>query len=330
MSELKEIQGNFEHILPEVIFEAVEKLGGRCSGRFLPLNALENRVYDVEMEEGFRVSNVIAKFYRPGKWNREEILAEHCFLGEAMARNVPVVCPLADDDGNTLFKQSDIFCAFFPKIRGRVEPELNEARLKKVGHYLARLHEVGKNLKKVKRGILSPETYGKDAIKTLREIDVIPEQFKSRVFGIAEECCEAMMPLFKNAACHLVHGDCHVGNVLWNGDQPTFVDFDDIVYSSPAQDLWMLAGGTDEYGLKNWSYILSGYEEIKPFDYPSIRLAEALRALRVLHFSAWIARRRCESQFMRTFPYFGTEKYWFEQIETLSTQLEIIRNLLCS
>jgi hypothetical protein len=43
---------NFLQIVPEVIFDAAETLGGRCTGRFYTLHALENRVYDIEMEEG--------------------------------------------------------------------------------------------------------------------------------------------------------------------------------------------------------------------------------------------------------------------------------------
>jgi Ser/Thr protein kinase RdoA (MazF antagonist) len=63
------MQDNFLQILPEVIFEAAEKLGGRCTGRFYALNALENRVYDIEMEQG---PHVIVKFYRPGRWSRAD------------------------------------------------------------------------------------------------------------------------------------------------------------------------------------------------------------------------------------------------------------------
>jgi len=92
---------NFLQILPEVIFDAAEKLGGRCTGRFYALHALENRVYDIEMEEG---PHVIIKFYRPGRWSRATIQAEHDFLKALEAGEIPVVCPLTDDKEQSISK----------------------------------------------------------------------------------------------------------------------------------------------------------------------------------------------------------------------------------
>ena len=71
---------NFCDILPEVVFDAVETLGGRCTGRSLVLNAMENRVYDVELEDE---SHVVIKFYRPGRWDKATIQAEHNFTRTA-------------------------------------------------------------------------------------------------------------------------------------------------------------------------------------------------------------------------------------------------------
>ena len=92
---------NFLQILPEVIFDAAEKLGGRCTGRFYALNAMENRVYDIEMEEGPRV---VIKFYRPGRWSRATIQTEHDFLKALEKSEIPVVCPLTDDKGQSIFR----------------------------------------------------------------------------------------------------------------------------------------------------------------------------------------------------------------------------------
>ena len=92
---------NFLQILPEVIFDAAETLGGRCTGRFYALHALENRVYDTEMEEG---PHVIIKFYRPGRWSRATIQAEHDFLKALEASEIPVVCPLIGRQGTKYFR----------------------------------------------------------------------------------------------------------------------------------------------------------------------------------------------------------------------------------
>ncbi|NDG26643.1 MAG: hypothetical protein EB120_05660 [Proteobacteria bacterium] len=153
------VLNSFDHLLPEVIFEAVEKLGGRCTGRFLALNAMENRVYDVEMEEG---PHLIIKFYRPGRWSQQTIQAEHDFLLKVEAAEVPVVVPLKDSSGCTLFKKNDIFYAVFPKRPGRLEPELNHEQLKRLGRFLARIHTVGDSIKNAPRGKLNPQTYGRD------------------------------------------------------------------------------------------------------------------------------------------------------------------------
>ena len=110
---------NFLQILPEVIFDAAEKLGGRCTGRFYALNAMENRVYDIEMEEG---PHVVVKFYRPGRWSRATIQAEHDFLKALEASEIPVVCPLADAKGQSIFEINKVMFTIFPKRPGRLLP----------------------------------------------------------------------------------------------------------------------------------------------------------------------------------------------------------------
>ena len=66
----------FTELLPERIFTFAERFGGVATGRFLGLNALENRVYEVELEyddgseESGRMEKRIVKFYRPGRWSR--------------------------------------------------------------------------------------------------------------------------------------------------------------------------------------------------------------------------------------------------------------------
>jgi Ser/Thr protein kinase RdoA (MazF antagonist) len=106
---------NFLKILPEVIFEAAETLGGRCTGRLYALNALENRVYDIEMEEG---PHVIIKFYRPGRWSRATIQAEHYFLKALEESEIPVVCPLTDDKGQSIFEINQVIVYLLPETSG--------------------------------------------------------------------------------------------------------------------------------------------------------------------------------------------------------------------
>ena len=236
---------NFLQILPEVIFDAAEKLGGRCTGRFYALNAMENRVYDIEMEEG---PHVVIKFYRPGRWSRATIQTEHDFLKALEKSEIPVVCPLTDDNGQSIFEINEVLFTIFPKRPGRLEPELNTEQLTRLGRFLARLHNVGATVKGAPRLRLDPQTYGREPLKFLTDGNFIPMQLASRFETIVTQICDAIGPRFEDVNYVLLHGDCHCGNILWDRDAPYFIDFDDMLYAPPVQDIWMLTGGDDDYG----------------------------------------------------------------------------------
>jgi len=108
---------------------------------------------------------------------------------------------------------------------------------------------------------------------------------------------------------------------LVGGRGAFFVDFDDMVRGPCVQDLWLLAAGKDDEARRQRSVLLDGYEQFREFDYRSLRLIEPLRALRFIHFSAWIARRWEDPAFPRVFPDFGTERYWAEELTSLREQL---------
>jgi Ser/Thr protein kinase RdoA (MazF antagonist) len=315
---------NFLQILPEVIFDAAERLGGRCTGRFYALHALENRVYDIEMEEG---PHIIIKFYRPGRWSHATIQAEHDFLKALEESEVPVVCPLTDDNARSIFEISGVMYAIFPKRPGRLEPELTKEQLTRLGRFLARLHNVGAAVKAAPRLRLDPQTYGREPLKFLMEGRFVPLELASRFATIVTQICNAVIPHFSSVPYILLHGDCHSGNILWNRDDPYFIDFDDMLYAPAVQDIWMLTGADDVYGKEQRRILLEGYEQIRSFDWTTMRLIEPLRALRMIHFSAWIARRWQDTAFKASFPDFGTERYWQEQIEALALQLEKVQHL---
>ena len=313
---------NFLQILPEVIFEAAETLGGRCTGRFYALHALENRVYDIEMEEG---PHVVIKFYRPGRWSHATIQAEHDFLKALEENEIPVVCPLTTDQGQTIFEINEVMFTLFPKRPGRLEPELNTEQLTRLGRFMARLHNVGAAVKAAPRLRLDPQTYGREPLSFLKDGNFVPMELASRFETIVTQICDAVRPRFEDVQYVLLHGDCHSGNILWNRDDPYFIDFDDMLYAPPVQDIWMLTGADDEYGKEQREILLEAYEQIRTFDMTTLQLIEPLRALRMIHFSAWIARRWADSAFKLAFPDFGTEHYWQEQIEALALQLEKVQ-----
>jgi Ser/Thr protein kinase RdoA (MazF antagonist) len=200
--------------------------------------------------------------------------------------------------------------------------------LKRLGRFLARLHNVGQAMPPVSRVRLDPTTYGREPLKQLEDLKILPPGLGPTYATIVKQICDQIDPYFEKLDCVLLHGDCHAGNILWNGDAPYFIDFDDMLYAPPVQDFWMLIGGSDEFAMKNRDLLLDAYEEIRSFDYSSLKLTEPLRGLRLIYFNTWIARRWEDGAFKMAFPHFGTEKYWQEQLENLSLQAERIRAAL--
>jgi Ser/Thr protein kinase RdoA (MazF antagonist) len=119
------------------------------------------------------------------------------------------------------------------------------------------------------------------------------------------------------------HGDCHAGNILWRDGAPHFVDFDDARMAPAVQDLWMMLSGDRQRQTAQLDALLEGYGEFYDFQPRELRLVEALRALRMLHYSAWLASRWEDPMFPRTFPWFNTVRYWGEQILQLREQLGV-------
>jgi Ser/Thr protein kinase RdoA (MazF antagonist) len=72
--------------------------------------------------------------------------------------------------------------------------------------------------------------------------------------------------------------------------------------------------------------LLKGYEQFASFDRAEILLIEPLRALRMIHYAAWLARRWDDPAFPRAFPWFAGARYWEEHQRALEEQLESVRN----
>ena len=109
----------YQELHPDDIIAAIESVGWRCDGRLLALNSYENRVYQIGLEDG---GNIVAKFYRPGRWSDAAILEEHSFSAELAEDEIPVLAPL-ETDGATLHRHADFRFALF-ECRGGRPPEL--------------------------------------------------------------------------------------------------------------------------------------------------------------------------------------------------------------
>lgn len=324
----------FHELTPDRILDAVERsLGVRCTGRAMALNSMENRVYELELELDELPRNPsarfrIAKFYRPGRWSETQIREEHQFLADLQELEIPAVAPLPFVDGDTLHRLPDVglWYAVFPKIGGRSPDELSDEQLAQVGRLLARMHNVGASRPAPHRIALTPETYGLANLRYLVGSNALPPELRTSFVTTVESICALTAPWFAAAGQQRIHGDCHLGNLLSGREGLFFVDFDDMVRGPAVQDLWLLVPGRDEEAQRQLQVMIAAYEMMRPFDRRSLRLIEALRALRFVHFSAWIAKRWQDPAFPRAFPHFGSERYWGEQLADLREQLGLLQD----
>jgi len=321
---------HFFELTPDTILDSVEKLGIRCSGRSLALNSLENRVYEVERDldgdEPVQSPSdrfVIAKFYRPGRWTKSQIEQEHTFLLDLRDADIPVVAPYVDDSGVSVHedKRLGLYYAIFPKVGGRSPDELDDEQAERVGRLLARMHGVGATKDASDRVSLTPETYGIDNLRWLIDHKMIPSEYLASIQTQVESICKLSDPWFKAAKTQRLHGDCHLGNLLWGQQGPFWVDFDDMVIGPPVQDIWLMIPGRDEWAKQKMRLVLKGYTMMRPFERSTLRLIEPLRALRFVHFAAWIGKRWEDQSFPKAFPHYGSTRYWQELSRDLGEQL---------
>jgi len=337
----------FYSLTPEEVLTSVEHAGYSCTGRCYALNSMENRVYDVEIEldseENFEENtsirqkrrSVIVKFYRPGRWSQKQIQEEHEFLKNLEENEIPVVAPILFQDGQTLRQtEAGIWYTLFPKIGGRSVEEIQDESLEMLGRLVARIHNVGASQKSVHRLKLSPETYGLNHLKYLMSEKKIPLHLEREYENVVKAICEIATPWFEETTIHRIHGDNHLGNLLWDPNKGFFfIDFDDMLNGPAVQDFWLLMPFQVDHEGK-WlpevrerlEKFLIGYEQMRIFDRRSLRLIEPLRALRFIHFSAWISKRWEDPAFQNAFPHFGTNQYWQEQVQDLKEQLRLIQS----
>jgi Ser/Thr protein kinase RdoA (MazF antagonist) len=323
---------------PEVVLDALDAVGLRGDGRLIQLNSYENRVFQVFLEDA---PPVVAKFYRPGRWTDAQILEEHAFACELLASEVPVAAPLplvldarslrvdrATLIGATLASfqtaQGPHRFAVARRMAGR-GPELEDPSvLEWIGRFIGRIHSVGARGQFMHRQTLDVATFGTAAREGLLASRTLPDDALPAWRSVSQEALAAVQAAFDNLGAHRrirLHGDCHPGNILWTEHGPHFVDLDDAVTGPAVQDLWMLLSGERAEMSGQLAALLEGYEQFMDFDWRELRLVEPLRTLRMIHHSAWIAKRWNDPAFPAAFPWFESPAYWDEQTRRLREQL---------
>jgi Ser/Thr protein kinase RdoA (MazF antagonist) len=313
----------YEKLGPERVLDALDSVGVRGDGRLLALNSYENRVYQVGLEEG---PPVVVKFYRPARWSPEQILEEHVFVAELAEREIPVVAPLVLD-GRTLHEFDGFMFAVFASRGGRA-PELSDPKaLEWLGRFIGRIHSLGATEPYRYRPTLDIDSFGRGPREYLVEYGFIPPELLPAYTSVVDQALEGVARCYERAgevAALRLHGDCHAGNVLWTPDGPHFVDFDDSRMGPAVQDLWMLLSGERAEMIGQMSDILAGYEDFCDFNQRELYLVEALRTLRLIHYSAWLASRWTDPAFPAAFPWFNTQRYWQDRILELREQIALM------
>jgi len=310
----------FQNLTPSFIMDAVESRGFRCDCRTFALNSYENRVYQVGIEEG---QPLIVKFYRPERWSDAQIVEEHNFCLELAEHELPVVAPLTDGAGESLFHHGGFRFALYPRQGGHAPEFDNLDNLLVLGRMLGRIHRIGAVRPFEHRPRLDSAGFGHASAALIAE-RFIPDEYRESYTAVTGQLLAAIDATFADAAplrFIRTHGDCHSGNILWRSDAPHFVDFDDARTAPAVQDIWMMLSGDRPRQSVQLEALLEGYREFNDFDFRELLLIEPLRALRMLHHSAWLARRWEDPMFPRTFPWFNTVRYWGEQILHLREQL---------
>ena len=324
----------YAELTPHAVLDALALAGLHGDGRLLQLNSYENRVVQVALEDG-RV--VVAKFYRPARWSDAQILEEHAFARELAEAEVPVVAPLVFEPARcdaalrllgeppTLARTGTLRFAVGPRRAGR-PPELDDPEaLAWIGRFLGRMHAVGARRPFEHRRRIDAATLGDAARDWLLAHDVVTPAERDAWAAASRHAVDlaaARLASIDGLTLLRLHGDCHPGNVLWTPEGPHFVDLDDAATGPAVQDLWMLLPGDLAASRAALASLLEGYETFRPFDRRELALIEALRTLRMVHHSAWLAQRWDDPAFPAAFPWFGAASYWSQQITQLREQIE--------
>jgi hypothetical protein len=314
----------FDQLTPDFILDALETIGLCGDGRLLALNSYENRVYQVGIEEG---EPLIAKFYRPGRWSVAALKEEHEFVAELREAELPVVAPVFFE-GRSLFEHGGFHFAVYPRQGGHW-PELNQAAdREQVGRLLGRLHLIGRRHVFSDRLRLSIKGWAVESRRYLLEHEWIPAHLLSAYRSVSHDLIELMQSQ-RDAYAHVrflrLHGDCHLGNLLWHEVTGLhFVDFDDCLTGPAIQDLWMLLSGSTHERAQQLRDLLAGYSQFAEFDFSELALIEVLRGLRLMHYAAWLARRWDDPAFPQAFPWFDQPKFWEQHVLDLREQLSAI------
>lgn len=317
---------DFSTLQPDVILDALHHYGLDVSSGLLPLNSYENRVYQFSAyrDGANQPQKLVVKFYRPERWTLAQIAEEHQFAFELAEADIPVVAPLRFANDSVLTYQGFYF-AVFPSRGGRTLEVDNDEQLALLGRFLGRLHQVGQKQLFSTRPTLSIASHLQDSQQILTELPLIPAYLRAAFDTNLQQVITEAAQQYQPKRVIRLHGDCHAGNLFYTGESPFFVDLDDCRNGPAMQDLWMMLSGDRQQQRYTLELMLEEYEQFCSFDVTELKLIEPLRAMRMVHYMAWLAKRWQDQAFVMNFPWFATDKYWEQQCLALKEQLALLQ-----
>lgn len=317
---------DFSTLQPDLILDALQHYGLDVSSGLLALNSYENRVYQFNAyrDAAVRPEKMVVKFYRPQRWTPAQIQEEHQFAFELAAAEIPVVAPLLFA-GESLLGYQGFYFAVFPSRGGRTLEIDNDDQLAMLGRFLGRMHQIGRQKVFTERPQLSVQSHLLDSQQVLAELDLIPNYLRPAFDSALQQVIAEATSQYQPKKLIRLHGDCHAGNLFYTGESPFFVDLDDCRTGPAMQDLWMMLSGDRRQQRETLELMLEEYEQYCDFDPAELKLIEPLRAMRMIHYMAWLARRWQDQAFVMNFPWFATDKYWEQQCLALKEQLALLQ-----
>ena len=297
-----------------ILFAVEAVIGQKLKNIVIARNSYINRVFELETQD---CNKLIVKFYRPGRWSQETILAEHQFLEVLCETEIPVIPPLIFNN-QTLFTFENIYFALFPKMGGRALDELDDESWKLIGRLLARTHNIGQTLSGSARHSWTPQHVVSQSLRILLPHPQLPADYRLPLERSGESFLAKAQQWMKTIPLSLIHGDCHLGNLIHRPDEGLFlVDFDDCCIGPVVQDLWMLLPSDLEACQRELSCFLEGYSVFKEFPLATLKIIPVLRAMRRLYFAGWCALQSSDVGFEHHFPEWGKIRYWNELVKDI-------------
>ncbi|BFM51255.1 serine/threonine protein kinase [Marinomonas sp. THO17] len=308
-------QQDFSNLIPDVILDAVESLDFWTDARIYPLNSYENRVYQVGIEDS---APLIAKFYRPHRWQRAQIQEEHDTLLALAESGFPLAAPL-QINGHTLFQHQGWHFCLTPRLVGQHPEAENLDQLFQIGELIGKLHQALSHQSFQQRPSVSPLEQINQAATDIINSGHMPTKLQSPYQASITKLlslCEKQMQSFWPHALRPIHGDSHRSNLLMVNNEFHLLDFDDCQNGVAIQDLWLHLTDLSQ-SRQQLSELIEGYESYAAFDVRELALIDVFKATRIICYAAWLSNRWQDPAFVKAFPWFTSEEYWLNHLNEL-------------